>query len=103
MVFPESVSGKVVEADQSVYADVQELKTLNSNIKMLEERQQELRDRIAVAIGDADAITFDGAKLATYKGQITTRFDSKRFKEEHPDEYEQYAVKNSTRVLRLAK
>ena len=103
MVFPESVSGKVVEADQSVYADVQELKALNANIKMLEERQQELRDRIAVAIGDADAITFDGAKLATYKGQITTRFDSKRFKEEHPDEYEQYAVKNSTRVLRLAK
>jgi predicted phage-related endonuclease len=38
---------------------------------------------------------------ATWKSQNKQSFDSKRFKADYPDLYEQYTTVNSTRVFRL--
>lgn len=95
-----------VVADEAAIAAVNELREVNARLKELEARKAELTDSVAKAIGNGERLVINdtaggSAVLATYKAQESTRFDSARFKAEHPDEAEDYLKTSSTRVLRL--
>ncbi len=61
------IAGKEKIVDVNVAADVDELVAIKAQIKALEEKEQDLRDRILPAIGDAEVISYMGRRLATWK------------------------------------
>lgn len=66
-------AGAELVVDADVAAAVEELQAIKAQIGnertegTLEHRMQELRDRICAAFGDAEAITYMGRRLATWK------------------------------------
>ena len=61
------LAGKEKIVDAEIAADVQELAETKAEIAKLEKHEQELRDAITCAFGDAEAISYMGRKLATWK------------------------------------
>lgn len=105
LLFPRQSDGKVAEATEAVNSAWIELKSVNDNLKMLEERKKELTDTLATAFGDAETLEYMGQKLGTYKqNKSSLKFDTDTFKAEHEDLYNKYLVeKAGARVMRLAK
>lgn len=96
------VDGKVVEVSDEILDAYHELKDVKQQIAQLDERKTELEDSMKMAFGDAEAISYDGATLATWKtAKDSVKFDDKTFKSEHPEEWSQYAktVPGSRRFL----
>ncbi len=61
------VAGKELIVDCNVAEGVQQLAETKERIATLEKSAQELRDIITTAFGDAEAISYMGKKLATWK------------------------------------
>lgn len=61
------VAGRERIVDSRTAAAVEDLVTIKGQIKNLEAREQEARDLILPAFGDAEAISFAGRRLATWK------------------------------------
>ena len=59
--------GKVIEVDSALYDDVRELHRIKAQLKALEAAETAIRDRLIPAIGDADAMTYDGRQILTFK------------------------------------
>lgn len=58
--------------------------------------------RIKAALGPADtAVDADGRPLVTWRPQTTTSLDRGRLKHDHPDLYDAYLKRSTTRVLRV--
>lgn len=94
--------GKIVEVSPDVFDQYAELKDLKSQISELEGRKKALEDKIKVAFADAEAITFGGETLATWKAaKDSLKFDEKAFREANPELYNQYVkpVAGSRRLL----
>ena len=89
-LYPKSAAGKVVEAVPEVFDTYLELKNLQEKIKALQEEEKKLKDRLLVVMRDAEALTFDGKVLATFKSVTQTRLDTGRLKKEQPEIYAQY-------------
>lgn len=101
-MFPESQAGKFKDVGQEALDAVKKIKALSADIKVLEETKSELEAYIKSQFEDAEELRVDGKKVATWKSQSRTTFDSKKFKEDHPAEYESYTKVASNRVLRLS-
>ena len=56
-----------------------------------------------IAFGDAEEITHQGIRLATWKSQTSNRLDSTRLRAERPDIAAEYTKTTESRVLRLSK
>lgn len=96
------VDGKVVEVSDEVLDAYHELKEVKREMSELDERKTGLEDTLKMAFGDAEAIAYDGATLATWKAaKDSVKFDEKAFKAAHPDEWDKYAktVQGSRRFL----
>ena len=61
-----------------------ELGKLSESIKVLEEREQVLRDEVFVEFEDREALTFNGDTVARLTCYSQNRLDGKRLKERHP-------------------
>lgn len=94
--------GKEIAID-NLAQRLEALKHVKSIIKEQEELRDTIENEIRLALGDAETGLIDGQKAVTWKTQKTTRFDSKRFKEEQPETYGQYQVSSESRVLRILK
>lgn len=78
--------GKVVEVGDDIFKDYQDLKDIRREIEALEERKETLEGRIKMAFGDAEAITYGGDTLATWKAPKPSRkFDAKAYQKDHAD------------------
>lgn len=100
--FKRHIEGKVVEVSDEVLDAYHELKEVKRQMSELDERKTGLEDTLKMAFGDAEAIAYDGATLATWKAaKDSVKFDEKAFKAEHPDEWDKYAktVQGSRRFL----
>lgn len=97
-----SDDGEMVEASNEAAAVIGELKTVQAQIKDLEEQEKALKTRLVLEIGAHQGITIGGKKAATYKTQTTKRFSSTAFKEADPETYAAYIRPTTTRVLRVA-
>ena len=80
-----------VEASDSVAGQVAELVRIRQQIKELEASEEQSRALVMQAMGNAEALIYDGETLATWKsGKGVSRFDSKAFQAAHPDLYGQF-------------
>lgn len=87
--------GKVLEVGEEVFAAYQDLKDVRKQIDALEERKETLEGRIKLAFGDAEAISYGGDTLATWKApKASKKFDAKAYQAEHPDLCAPYFVES---------
>lgn len=94
--------GKVIEVGDDIYTAYNDLKSLRDEIGVLEERKTALEDKIKMSFGDAEAISYGGQTLATWKApKPSDKFDAKAFAREQPDLARQYTstVQGSRRLI----
>lgn len=91
MKYARHTDGKVIEADEATLSAYNELKSVRRELDALKERKAVLEDKIKLAFGDAEALTYGDATLATWKaGKDQERFDAKAFQTAHPDLYREF-------------
>jgi putative phage-type endonuclease len=84
--YAKHTDGKVVEVGEEILSAYTDLKGVRAEIDALERRKEELEGRIKMGFGDAEAISYGGQTLATWKAaKESEKFDSKAFKSAHPD------------------
>lgn len=78
--------GKIVEVNDDIFAAYQELKEVRDELSAIEEKKAALEEKIKLGFGDAEAISYDGQTLATWKApKPSNKFDAKAFAATHPD------------------
>lgn len=90
-VEPDSEAAKVFEHYESLKAQEKEVKAA------LELAQTDL----ICQIQDNEALAIDGEVVATYKVQVSNRFDSSRLKKDMPELAEKYVKQSESRVMRV--
>lgn len=85
------VEGKTVEVSDEVFAAYTELKDVKRELAEIDERKSALEEKIKLAFGDAEAVTYNGDTLATWKApKPSIKFDEKAFKADNPDVWTKY-------------
>lgn len=85
--------GKVIEVGGDIFEAYQNLKGLKDQIAALDERKAELEEKIKMCFGDAEAISYGGKTIATWKApKESKKFDAKKYQKEHADLCEPYMV-----------
>lgn len=90
-VEPDSETAKVFEHYESLKAQEKEVKAA------LELAQTDL----ICQMQDNEALAIDGEVVATYKTQVSNRFNSSQFKKDMPEIAEQYIKQSESRVMRV--
>jgi len=101
-LYPESV-GETVEVTEFTADIVREYAEAKYELDKAESKAKALRAQIEQAIGDAEAITYNGSTLCTFKSTKSGEaIDTKALEEELPEVAAKYKkVKPGYRVLRL--
>ena len=77
---------KIIETSDEVFEAYQKLKGVKKELKALEEEQEKQEAIIKMAFMDAEALTYGGDTIATFKApKASLKFDAKTFQAEHPD------------------
>ena len=78
--------GKIVEVNDDIFAAYQDLKAVKDELSTIEEKKAALEEKIKLGFGDAEAISYGGQTLATWKApKPSNKFDAKAFTAAHPD------------------
>ena len=79
--------------NDEVFEAYKDLKGLKDQLSELEERKTALEEKIKVAFGDAEAISYGGQTLATWKApKPSNKFDAKAFQAAHPDLAREFTI-----------
>lgn len=102
IAYPQSQATSVELSSEGYNAAIR-LKDIRAEIKALETEEEQLVGYIKVLLKDNEVATFKGEKVATWKtSKPRESFDSKRFKEEHPEMVGDYTkVSPGTRTFLL--
>ncbi|MDR3267432.1 MAG: YqaJ viral recombinase family protein, partial [Tannerella sp.] len=93
MKYARHTDGKILETTEDILQAYTELKGVKEELKALEERKDNLEETIKLAFDDAEAISYAGKTLATWKAaKDSEKFDSKTFCKEHPEFERQYTL-----------
>lgn len=85
--------GKIIEVSSEIFDACSSLREIKKQIKGLETTQAELEERIKMAFGDAEGISFDGQTLATWKApKPSQKFDAKALQADDPETYSKYVT-----------
>lgn len=77
---------KIIECSDEVFEAYQSLKEVRKEIDALEERKETLENTIKMAFADAEALSYGGDTIVTWKApKPSLKFDAKAFQAEHPD------------------
>lgn len=99
-LYPDSEENKkAMDALEEKIAYLQEIK---AHIKSLGEEQKEIETNLKDIIKDNLGIK-TMKYVVSWKSQTTTKFDTKAFKDLHPDMYEGFSSTSSYRVMRISK
>lgn len=83
--------GKIIEISEDIYTACNSLKVVKDEIAKLEEQKDAFEEKIKLGFGDAEAISYQGQTLATWKApKPSEKFDSKSFQKDHPDLAKEY-------------
>ena len=78
--------GKQIEVSDEIFETYKDLKDLKKEISALEDRKETLESRIKMAFEDAEAITYGGDTLATWKApKPTAKINTKLLEERYPN------------------
>lgn len=85
--------GKVVEVNDEIFSAYKDLKSVKEELSMLEEKKTVLEEKIKMGFGDAEAISYGGQTLATWKApKPSSKFDTKAFTVAHPDLAKEFTI-----------
>jgi putative phage-type endonuclease len=83
--------GKIIEATEDIVNAYNQLKDVRAELSRLETTKEELETRIKLGFGDAEAMSYAGQTLATWKAaKDSSKFDAKLFCKENPELAEKY-------------
>lgn len=89
--FATHTPGKLIEASDEILDSVIQLKEVKKEIDALDKRKEELESAIKMAMGDAEALTYEGDTIVTWKAAKASKtFDKKMFEKEQPELYSKY-------------
>lgn len=77
------------------------LRHVRSELASYKELEDQLKAEICELIGDADTAVIDGTTVATWKQQARSSFDTKAFREAHPELAAQFTKTNNVRTFLL--
>jgi len=86
--------------DRTIDAKVKKILELNEQIKILEAEQDKLKGDIQEAMGEAEELKTK-KYIITWTKYISQKFDSKKFKEQHPDMYNIFAKASESRRFNI--
>ena len=86
--------GKVIEVSDDLFETYKELKDLKKQIAAMEENKAAMEDKLKMAFEDAEAITYGGETLATWKApsKPTMKLDTKLLAEKYPNIVDEYTI-----------
>lgn len=85
--------GKIVEVNDEIFAAYKDLKAVKEELSSIEEKKAALEEKIKLGFGDAEAISYEGQTLATWKApKPSSKFDAKAFTAAHPDLAKEYTI-----------
>lgn len=84
-----------VEASEDIHSAVERIDHIDEQIKELEEAKDSIKARVVSYLDGHSVLTYKGERLAKYSRVEQSRFDSRRFREDHPDMYEEYSAKSA--------
>ena len=102
IAYPSEDQGKTKKAPEHIVSRYHALKQVRERFGQLGKLEDSLKIDLQKAMGKAELLVDGDQKLASWKSQTRNRFDTVRFKQEHPKLYKQYLTKNTTRVFRLS-
>lgn len=94
--------GHILECSDEVYEAYSNLKEVRKELDALDQRKETLEATIKMAFADAEALTYNGSTIATFKApKPSTKFDAKTFQTDHPDLAKSYLAtcQGSRRLL----
>lgn len=100
--FNRHTDGKTIEISDDIFEAYNGLKQVKDEIAALEEKKAAFEERIKLGFGDAEAISYGGQTIATWKApKPSQKFDDKAFKAAHPDMYSEFTreVQGARRFL----
>lgn len=86
--------------DRTIDAKVKKILELNEQIKILEAEQAKLKGDIQEAMGETEELKTK-KYIITWTKYISQKFDSKKFKEQHPDMYNIFAKATEARKFNI--
>ncbi|HDR4898629.1 TPA: YqaJ viral recombinase family protein [Bacillus cereus] len=95
-LYPESIVDSFVSLGKQEELLIEARDQVDREIKVLQEQKAEYENKIKAKLGTNEVGGTENYKVY-WKSYKTNRFDSKRFKAEHPDLYEQYAKESISR------
>lgn len=95
-LYPESITDSFVSLGKQEELLIEARDQVDREIKVLQEQKAEYENKIKAKLGTNEVGGTENYKVQ-WKSYTTIRFDSKRFKAEHPDLYEQYAKESISR------
>ena len=85
--------GKIVEVSDEIFAAYQDLKAVKDELSAIEKQKASLEEKIKMCFGDAEAISYGGQTLATWKApKPSSKFDAKAFTAAHPDLEKEFTI-----------
>lgn len=97
-IFPESqpAAAQVTPITKEL---VEVAKATRAAIQDLESKYTDIVDLLAVTFGENDTLEFESVPIATYRTVHTSRVDTDRLFEDHPELKDKYLITNSYRKL----
>lgn len=96
-------NGQAIEANERIAGMVDRLRGVKSQIKALEDIEEQLTFEIGNFISPNARLTFKGVEIASWKAQQQRRIDQKALQEQRPEIATQFTTSSTIRVLRLKK
>jgi putative phage-type endonuclease len=104
LLWRQAVTGKHVLANEDTLRVIRDLEEVKAAQKSLAEDRDRMELLLKAHLQDAEACVDEANKsLLTWKEQTSNRFDTARFKEEHPEDHAAYMKASTYRVLRILK
>lgn len=95
-LYPESITDSFVSLGKQEELLIEARDQVDREIKALQEQKVEYENKIKAKLGTNEVGGTENYKIY-WKSYTTNRFDSKRFKAEHPDLFEQYVKESKSR------
>lgn len=89
--------------DIDIDSELSELDSVKEEIKALDTKKKDLEAKLLYAIGDHEVAISQSGRVVNYKRVERSKFDTKQFKKDYPQLYEDYLETIEYRSLRIGK
>ncbi|HMA60113.1 MAG TPA: YqaJ viral recombinase family protein [Halanaerobiales bacterium] len=98
-LYPEAKEGKIVHLDIGINELIEKRIDYKETENKFKNLRQEVETKIKDLLGEAELGFYQGQQVVKWRNINSSRFDSKKFRSEHPDLYSEYLNESSYRRL----